>query len=163
MTHLEQVRTALLEELQPLSDEQYNMKPDPSAWSIAQVLEHLILAEGFIVSMISKLAKGHEVTNIPDKPIHFIADRSRKAPAPDSMKPTKDYYAKEELIQKLEQTRKRTHAFIEEHDEEELSKRSMPHPALGDMNLKQYIEFIALHEQRHLAQIREVKEAIAQK
>ncbi|SDY76499.1 DinB family protein [Thermoactinomyces sp. DSM 45892] len=163
MTHLQQIRTALLEELQPLSNEQYNMKPDSSRWSIAQVLDHLILTERYIVSMISKVAKENELSHTPDKPIHFVADRSRKVEAPDRLSPKADYYAKEELVQKLEQTRKRTQSFIAEHKEEELIKRSMPHPALGDLNLKQYIEFIGYHEERHLTQIRELKEIIAKK
>ncbi|TCP69396.1 DinB family protein [Baia soyae] len=161
MTYLEQIRTALLEELASLSDEQLNEKTDSSTWSIAQVLEHLVLTEGFIFSMISKVARENKLTDIPDKPIHFVADRSRKVQAPDSLTPKKDYYAKEELVQKLEQTRKQTDAFMEEYSEEDLRKRSMVHPAFGDLNLMQYVEFFGHHEARHLAQIREIKETIA--
>jgi hypothetical protein len=37
----------------------------------------------------------------------------------------------------------------------------VPHPALGDQNLYQWIAFVGAHESRHAAQIREIAAALA--
>lgn len=38
--------------------------------------------------------------------------------------------------------------------------KSMVHPLFGPMNIKQILEFMALHEKRHIEQIKELKESI---
>lgn len=157
MTYLDQIRTILLEEVSNLTDEQCNLKQDPASWSIAQVLEHLFLTEQLIGLRIQQSIKENILTNESDKPIHLARDRSHKVQAPEQIIPKEDFYSKEELFYKLSQSRQQTHAFLEDLGEEKLQKLSFTHPRFGALNLKQYIEFIGYHEERHLEQIRELK------
>ena len=42
----------------------------------------------------------------------------------------------------------------------DLEDKSVTHPVLGAMSVKQMIEFVGLHEKRHIGQIREIKQSI---
>jgi hypothetical protein len=43
--HVESARTALLQQVSDLRDDQGAFKPSPDEWSVAEILEHLFLAE----------------------------------------------------------------------------------------------------------------------
>jgi len=50
---LSQRRDALVKEVGALPDAQLTFQPIPGAWSIAQIIEHLLLVEGGIVERVS--------------------------------------------------------------------------------------------------------------
>jgi hypothetical protein len=60
----------------------------------------------------------------------------------------------------LERARQVTHETLRELDGVALSDVSAPHPALGPLNGYQWFLFLAAHEGRHTAQIREITAAI---
>lgn len=157
VTHLDQIRKSILEEISVLTDEQCNLKPDLDRWSIAQVLEHLFLTERRSDSFIQQSVKENISSNVPDKPIQMVRDRSWKIQAPEQIVPQEGPYSKEDLLHKLSQSRQQIHALLEDLDEEKLRNLSVTHRVLGPLNIKQYIEFMGLHEERHLEQIRELK------
>ncbi|MBM7704272.1 DinB family protein [Metabacillus iocasae] len=157
MEHNVQVRNELLESVSELSNEQLNQKVEEGSWTIMQVLEHLYLMEKVLVQMMRKaLVKGPEQPT-DEKPIHLTPDRSRKVVAPDYVTPSDAYMTLEEIKQKLHESREGLHAFVAQHKEEELKKKSFPHPVFGLLHLKQWSEFIGYHEKRHLKQIEELK------
>lgn len=157
MTHMEQIRMSLLQEVSGLTDEQCNLREDSARWSIAQVLEHLFLTEHLICLQIKKSIKENILTDVSDKPIHLVRDRSRKIQAPVQITPQEGSYSKEELFHKLLQSRQQIQSLLDDPGEEKLRSLSAMHPVIGPLNLIQYIEFIGYHEERHLEQIRELK------
>jgi hypothetical protein len=50
---------------------------------------------------------------------------------------------------------------LREGDGWALETLSAPHPRLGSLNLYQWVVFVAGHEARHTAQIREIGETLA--
>lgn len=156
----EEAREALLEEVAGLSDEAINKKPAEDEWSIKQVLEHLYLFEIDVVESVkTELARGEKV-EVEEKPIHLSTNRKMKFEAPDNMKPTESYMTLEELKRNLSASRKKLERFVENADERQLEEKALPHPGFKVLSLAQWIEFIGWHEQRHILQIKEVKEKL---
>ncbi|WP_110113587.1 DinB family protein [Bacillus sp. CGMCC 1.16541] len=157
MEHNELIRSEVLESVRHLSNEQLNKKVEEGSWTIMQVLDHLYLMEKTIVGTMTKvLAQGPEQPT-DEKPIHLTPDRSRKVPAPDYVDPSDEYMTLEEVKKKLHESREALHAFVAQHEEEELKKKSFSHPVFGLLHLKQWCDFIGYHEKRHLEQIEELK------
>ena len=72
-----------------------------------------------------------------------------------------DFCTKDELVNLLEESRFRylQDVFNETH-ERTLAEKSMDHPHFGLISLKNLVDFIWLHEQRHIEQINEIKKEI---
>jgi hypothetical protein len=153
-------RDTLLAEVNDISDEVLNQRPDEKNWSIKQVLEHLFLMEGAIVKTIEdQLANGEEADTEP-KPIELTVNREQKVEAPGFATPTDDFATLEEVKLKLAASHNGLLKLVEKADPGNLARKAFPHPVFGSMSLKQWIPFIGWHEKRHTLQIREVKEAL---
>jgi hypothetical protein len=61
----------------------------------------------------------------------------------------------------IEATRTRLKDFVRSCDGVALAQISFSHPALGNLNLYQWLLFAAGHHARHAAQIREIREQLA--
>src|SRR4051812_49420916 len=53
----EQLKIKLIAELQVHSDEMINQKPAPEAWSVADIVAHLIAGEEYVFNYVSKKIK----------------------------------------------------------------------------------------------------------
>ncbi|NHM30897.1 DinB family protein [Neobacillus terrae] len=151
------IRQEILISVRGLSDEQLNEQLEEDRWSIMQVLDHLYLMEQVITQSISReLATGKEKVVDP-KPIELAVIRSTKIGAPSFVVPSNEFITLEEMKNKLSQSREGLTKLVNDADKSLLKKRAFPHPAFGDLSLKQWIPFVGLHEKRHLAQIEELK------
>lgn len=155
-----QTREELLEIVDQLTDEQLNKKVQNEKWSIMQVLEHLYLMESKLVKLMKRTFNEAPTEVIPDKPIHLATDRTRKVISPPHFEPTDQFISKVEMKEKLKQSRNSLLEFVELTKGHNLEDKGMPHPIFGQINLKQWIPFIGIHEKRHIEQIRELKEEI---
>ena len=155
-----QIRNELWESVENLTDDQLNKKLSNEGWSIMQVLEHLYLMESKLVKLMTRTFKEAPSEIIPDKPIHLTTDRSRKATSPPYFEPTDQFITKAEMKEKLNSSRKSLHDFVELTSGYNLEEKGMPHPLFGQVNLKQWIPFIGVHEKRHIEQINEMKSEI---
>ncbi len=152
-----QFRNELFEAVGDLSNDQLNKKVNEDQWSIIQVLDHLYLMETGLVKIMTKTFNAAPTEEISEKPIHLTLDRTRKFNAPNYFVPTNEFVSLEEMKQKLVNSRNALHTFVEETKDHHLEDKGFPHPAFGQMNLKQWIPFIGLHEKRHLEQINDIK------
>lgn len=156
----DKAREDLLAEVNGLTDEALNKKPADDQWSIKQILEHLYLMEGGITKTIQKQLDSGNVHKVEDKPIELTVNRSKKVDAPEFSVPSNAFATLAEVKEKLNFTHETLRKFHEHANVEQLAKKSYPHPVFGEMNLSQWIPFIAYHEMRHTEQIREVKEKL---
>ncbi|PEC49046.1 hypothetical protein COJ46_23105 [Bacillus sp. AFS077874] len=152
-----QIREELIEVIDHLTDEQLNKKVNNEKWSIIQVLEHLYLMESKLVKLMTRTFNEAPSEVIQDKPIHLATDRTKKITSPPHFEPTDQFITKIEMTEKLNQSRKSLHEFVELTKDHKLDDKGMPHPIFGQINLKQWIPFIGVHEKRHIDQIRELK------
>jgi len=155
------IRQEVWQEVELLSDEQINQKPFPDHWSIAQILEHLYLTELSVARQMKKAAERADTPIPGEKPIRLLLDRSRRVKVPiPAIEPSDDYKTLVSLKEKLYQSRKVLTCVLRDLTPDQLKRSSMPHPLFGVMSLKQWVEFVGLHEQRHLEQIKETKERL---
>lgn len=156
--NLKEARERLIKSTEGLSDKQLNIKPTKDQWSIAQILFHLHQYELFFMMMIEE-AFEEESKPVKEKRLTGVTDRSRKVKTP--IEPATEFLTRRELIEFLQTSREKTFEFLNKTNVSELSLKSAPHPVFGRLNLKQMVEFIGLHELRHIGQIEEVKDFLA--
>jgi hypothetical protein len=144
-----------------LSEAQWKFKPEPSRWSIAEVVEHLALAENFFVSGVRPqlIASVAALPNAGAETMDGVLvsktrDRSVKYQAPPPLLPGGRWPFEETLRQFLE-TRRQTAAFSKSVTD--LRGYSANHPAFGSLDGYQWILVIAAHSARHTGQILEVQ------
>ncbi|CDQ20518.1 DinB superfamily protein [Halobacillus karajensis] len=160
MYRLDEKRKELLHFIEEASDQEASVKPEETRWSILEVLEHLYLMEQMIIYQINQTLKQEDKQKAIEKPIHRATNREYKVEAPESVRPNSEFQILHDAAEGLKKTCEATLLHIHNKDEETLKKRVFPHPSFGDMDLKQWIEFIGWHELRHLDQLKEVKASL---
>jgi uncharacterized damage-inducible protein DinB len=93
---LQTTRDNFLKSIAGLSQKQWTFKPGPERWSVAEVAEHIAVAESAIFGLIQKQIMSSPIT--PDKRaqvkgkdeivLEKVPDRSHKAQAPEFLRPT---------------------------------------------------------------------------
>lgn len=146
-----------------------NRRPSEGSWSVAEVLEHLALVEENVANQVRRLVadqRAHGLGAERDSgsvaqtfDSAFVLDRSRKRVARDAMQPRGDVDAAAAWT-RLERARQATQDILRELDGIALGEVNAPHPALGPLNGYQWFLFLAAHEGRHTAQIREIRAAM---
>jgi uncharacterized damage-inducible protein DinB len=156
MFGIEEARTELLNYVSNLSDNEAVLISENDEWSILDILEHLYVIEKVMTSEIKKiLEKGERKNAFKHKPLNSTLDRSSKYKAPVSMKPNKEFTSISQAKERLESSRHSLLELLKEYDAIDLKVNSGKHPAFGTISVEQWVEFIGLHERRHLAQIKE--------
>jgi len=159
---LEQSRKAMLASIDGLTDAQWKFKPSPTAWSVQECAEHIVLAEGFIFEGAQQVLKSPAVER-PEKSnsqvdhtlVAMIQDRSRKATAPEPLVPGRKFATPAEAAKAFNVARDKTIAYVKS-TQDDLRTHVGPGPA-GPMDSYQFLLLLASHSARHTAQIREVE------
>ncbi|WP_339162450.1 DinB family protein [Siminovitchia sp. FSL H7-0308] len=157
--NLHETRNNLVKEITLLSDAQFNSKPSMNKWSIAQVCHHLVLVEEASIKAIAWGLKETDCAPKERKNVSTILlNRTKKIKAPKIVEPDVKPFKVQQIIDLLTHSRKKLMTFLNTlEDKSMLAKKSVMHPALGELPLDQWIEQIYLHEQRHIEQINELK------
>jgi DinB superfamily len=157
--YLTETRDALVETTTDLSPSQWDYKPAPDRWSIAEIVEHVTLVETRIHAIVERMsdapepAPGWEPAAVDDFIIAQVPDRSSKSQAPGPICPTQRWSGPEALEQFLEKREQTTRLLASSP----LRGRVLPHPVLGPWDGYQWLLAAAAHSARHTEQIREVK------
>ncbi|ANE48633.1 hypothetical protein SY83_01105 [Paenibacillus swuensis] len=160
MNGTKQVRVDLWTSVNGLTDGQLNQAVEEGRWNIAQVMEHVYRMEAIIVRSLESVLANPEDRPTEKKPYELTLDRSRKVDAPEGLTPPTHFMSLEELKQRLNSSREALTSLLAKYDEETLARKSYPHPVFGLMDGNQWVDFIGVHEKRHIAQIEEVKESV---
>lgn len=163
-------RAQLIERYGKLTEAERSYRPDPTAWSADQIVEHLAVIEGGMIRLVNKLLGKAEAAGIPAPtdgsipPIKMddfnrVAD-ANKFEAPEPVRPTGERTG-EEALAALRASRAEIHNLRPRLAAVDLSGASFPHPFAGPLNLYQWLVFIGLHEKRHLGQIERTVAAVA--
>jgi len=155
---------AFLKSIAGLSEKQWGFKPAPDRWSVAEVSEHIAVAESAIFGMVQKQVmtspaapeKRAEVQGKDDKILQMVPDRSHKVQAPEFLKPTGRWANRDEVTRAFEEERKATMDYVKTTNDD-LRDHFGPHPVLGPLDAYQWILLISAHSERHTKQIEEVK------
>jgi hypothetical protein len=161
---LEDSRRAFLDSVKGLSEAQLRYKTAPDRWSIAEVAEHIVVAEERIFTNITERVMQSPLTDELRAQIQAddgrirrtVTDRSNPRQAPEALRPTGRFIARADLIAAFETSRTRTLDYAR-NGQVDLRAHAAPHPALGVIDGYQWLLFLSAHCSRHTAQILEVK------
>src|SRR5215469_11519469 len=113
--YLEQTRANVLQATKGLSEAQWNFKPAPDRWSVAEVTEHIAAAEDFLRGQIQERVlkapprtDSEDVKAIDEFVLKAIPDRSRKAQAPEPLRPTNRFGSPQESLKHFKESRATT-------------------------------------------------------
>lgn len=154
----------LLELVAGLSPAQWNFREKPERWSIAQILEHIILFESFISEAIEKALEtppepGKRAQAAEKIPLILDLPNSRgtRLSAREAVRPSANKPDPNELVAQLRRIRARTLAFVQDTGAD-VHNHFFPHITFGDLDCYQWLVVLAQHATRHACQIIEIKE-----
>ena len=163
---LDATRARLTASVEGLGEGQEHFRPSPDRWSIADICEHLAMAEAGSVKLFDKLLQKAEAEGRvraegdPFAPVSLAEQserhRGQKFRAPEQIRPTGRIPLADSLAS-LADSLERVRALRPRLERADCSEQRFPHPIFGPLNLYQWLLFTAAHEERHLAQIEALK------
>lgn len=156
--YLAETRVILLRTASGLSPAQFQYKPAPDRWSVAECLEHIIIVENFLLANIKKTLQQPAATSTPamtdDGMVQAVLNRSFRMKGPDRVMPT-SRWTHDQLLSEFEATRQRSSEFVASTDAP-LREHGFPHPVFGHFDCYQWLLLLGSHSERHRAQAEEV-------
>lgn len=167
--YLQQTQNEVLGATKGLSPAQWNFKPAPDRWSVAEIVEHMVLAQDFVLGPVrEKLAKAPPAATDRDYKqvdaivLSQIPDRTAKFKAPEFVQPT-GRWTPEIAMDRLVKNYAQLTAYLEttpdlrQHAVEAPPLKAVSKGAYETMDGYQWILTAAAHVERHTKQILEVK------
>lgn len=162
---IEAQRKSLLDEIAKLSHAQQNFKPSPEAWSILQVLNHLVYAETNTVKYMHKKMQGIatvEKAGVSAKVRLFALNTFLRSPlkfkAPKAALPVQeDVYIFDNLRKQWDEVRSEFGEILDLLNPADADKLIFKHPISGKFNIYQTMSFIHEHIGHHIKQIERIK------
>lgn len=156
---LEEIRRETFALVSGLSDDDFGRR-EPGEWSVADILEHLILSEIGTSKVIRKMLKERAGT-LPPYPADDSVLAVREFPpppgkvtAPEPVRPTGPPRTKARVMAELAECRVRTLESLAMLAGSDPRASEFPHPRLGPINLYEWPALtIASHERDHQLQI----------
>lgn len=162
LKNLEETRQGVMDATKGLSAAQWNFKPGPDRWSIAEVTEHIAAAEDYIRGMVVEKVMvaparpaGDNLVEIDEMVLKMVPDRSHKAQAPEPLKPGNRFGSPEGSLKHFNEARDTTEDFLKKTDG--LRDHAVDSPLGKKLDGYEWILFISAHSARHTKQILEVK------
>jgi hypothetical protein len=173
--YLDVSRARLLESVAHVNPSFAEIRSREGAWSVAEILTHLALAEAGMVKLVARSVlwgkeKGvgpetSEESVLSSLDAFSLVERPQPIAAPERLIPPHDSRM-DEALRCLVDSRRALKDALAEGDGMDLSAVKRPHPVFGDLNLYQWAIFLGKHEERHTLQIeralRELRENAAE-
>src|SRR2546423_28819 len=120
LKELQRTHDKFLQAIAGLSEKQWTFKPAPDRWSVAEVAEHITVAESGIFGVVQKPVlsspaapeKREQVKSKDEMILQKMPDRSHKAQAPEFLRPTGRWATEAELTKAFEDSRKATMDYV---------------------------------------------------
>ncbi len=161
LQYLETTKKNVLDATKGLSEAQWNFKPAPERWSVAQVMEHIAAAEDFIRGVVQEQVMkapagqpGRDVTKTDEGVLAMVPDRTTKVQAPEALVPTNRFGTPEGSIKHFVESRATTEDFLKSATGLRDHVADSP---MGKLDGYEFVLLIAAHSERHTKQINEVK------
>ena len=160
--YLEQTRDGVIAQTKGLSDAQMKFKPAPDRWSVAETLEHIAVAEDYLLGNVTqnimKAPAGpanRDTAKLDAMILAAVPDRSQKRQAPSPLVP-KGRWTPADTLAHFEASRAKTIAFLQSTPDLR-EHASSDNPFQQPMDAYEWLLFISAHSERHTKQIAEVK------
>ena len=159
---LKRTRTALLAAVACVPAETAGLRSEPEGWSVAEIVEHLLIVENGIGRLLGKLGKqadalGPETSRtslLASLDCYGLRTPERRMRAPGPISPTGTVPLADGLGG-LAETRRKLFELLQRVSGHALGELGAPHPLIGRLTFYEWLLFLAQHEERHTIQIRE--------
>ena len=162
ITMLQDNSDKFLDDIEKISETQWRYKPSPTQWSVAEIAEHITLADGFFLSIaqnsLKSKADNEKANGLVGKEnsmVERLKDRTQKSKAPAGLVPTNRYPTKKELIAAFKIAREKTMLYVK-NTKDALKNHIVSHPVFGELTAFQWLVMIPAHANRHVTQLEEV-------
>lgn len=158
LKRLDTVHDKLSTAIRTTNPDLFFKRPSDVEWSIAEVVQHLCLAEEHIVKDLRKsLQTGSAKVGFLKKliPMRIISWRLVRVKAPKRVTPNNPP-AMDELLKSYDRVRTDLKQLCDESGADRLKGIKFKHPFLGDIDGMAAISMVGFHEERHYKQIREI-------
>ena len=153
----------LMEAVRGLTEEQRRFREGPERWSIAEVVEHLVVWESFMLGAITGALDGSaapekqaEVAGKDSLVLGLAGSRDKPLKSREAARPTGRWSDFGEMLAEFRVRRARTLEFAES-TQADMRSHFFAHVAFGDLDCYQWLVAMGQHTLRHVAQIEEIK------
>ena len=161
---LERQRRVLLQRLLAHTPAQLAFHPAPGVWSLAQLIQHLVLVEeGTLMFLEKKAPRPASSRTLRDRLKWAVF--SRVSPLPVRVKTPTDLVVPraeatvEALVQRWDAARVRLAEYLERVDDAALPLIVFKHAIGGPLPILETLDFVGLHIRHHEHQIRRIQAA----
>jgi hypothetical protein len=153
----------LLQVTSGLTPAQASFRTEPERWSIAEVLEHLVVWESFMLGAVRGALEGPAepekqaaVAGKDPLVLGLAASRDKPLKAREAAQPTGRWSDFGEMLGEFRARRAQTIEFAE-GTQADLRSHFFAHVAFGDLDCYQWLVAMGQHTLRHVEQIEEIR------
>ena len=167
---LEHARDELMAVWASIPPEDRERRPAPDAWTPAEILDHLRVVEGGSARLLARRlerareaglgAEADPTSRLGCLAALDIVGNPARYEAPEAVRPAPGARA-DEAEAGLAATRAALRALVADASGSDLGGVRAQHMRFGDLDMYQWLEFIAQHERRHARQMTRVRDALA--
>jgi len=167
--YMDQTRNGLIGATKGLTEAQWKFKPAADRWSIAEILEHVVVTQELVLGPLrEQLAKAPTTAASTDQKqvdavvINQIPDRSQKLQAPEFLQPS-GRWTPPEALERLRKNYQRFADYLgstpdlRQHVIDAPPLKAVSKGAFQTMDGYQWVLAAAAHVERHTKQMLEVK------
>jgi hypothetical protein len=163
LQYLETTKKGVLDATKGLSEAQWNYKPAPDRWSVAEIMEHLAAAEDMLRGLTQEqvmkspavaVRAEAETKKADDSVLTMVPDRSHKAQAPEPLKPTNRFGSATAAQKHFVESRTTTEEYLKSTPGLRAHLFDSP---MGKLDGYEWLLFTGAHSERHTKQMLEVK------
>lgn len=159
--YLQKTRGLFLDSVDCLTEEQWNYRTAPDRWSIAEIAQHVTIAEILLRDAVVRILDEPAPPGIADgtfrkedEVMKLIIDRSERFNAPPELRPANQWKTPEETLAEFRRQREETLKLARAQND--LRGHGADHPIVGSLDAYGWLVFLSGHTERHTLQIREV-------
>lgn len=152
----------LVEAVRGVTAAQANFRTGPERWSIAEVLEHLVVWEGFMLGAVrgalespAEPEKRASVAGKDALALGLATSRDKPLKSREAARPTGRWSDAGTMLAAFKARRAQTVEFAE-NTQAELRSHFFAHVAFGDLDCYQWLVVMGQHTLRHVGQIEEI-------
>jgi hypothetical protein len=156
----------LLEAVRGLTEEQWRFREAPERWSIAEVVEHLVVWESFLLAAVrgalntpAAPEKRAEVAGKDWLVLGLAGSRDKPLKSREAARPTGRWSDFGAMLGEFRARRAQTIEFAET-TQADLRSHFFAHVAFGDLDCYQWLVAMGQHTLRHVLQIDEIKRVL---
>jgi hypothetical protein len=147
----------LLQLLSPLSEEKLNKVPFEGSWTAGQLGHHLLRSYGLAEVLNGRTAATSRPVDEKIKPVREVfLNFDIKMKNPDFIAPSSGWIDRERLLRGLEDKIKLISDFVESDPDLSLTCLDFEFPNAGTFTRSEWIQFVTVHTQRHVHQLKNI-------